>query len=264
MLEALLPGIRNVLGDNLVGIYLRGSLALGDFIPATSDIDVLAVTARPVDDAEFGALADLHARLAASPHPFARRLEIAYVDRAAWGRFKPGLRHPSLGQGETLAWSEHRDNWILERWTVRECGVTLLGPEPQSLIDPIAADELLGAVRGRLRDWADWAEQPDDPDWRLPRRAHMAYVVETMCRALATLAGGQILSKPRAVAWALATLPEPWRSLVERSQAWRTDQTIDLALGPEVQSFVRWATSDGMAIVAESERHPSIVKVCRE
>src|SRR5262245_36325848 len=80
MLEALLPGIRNVLGDNLVGIYLRGSLALGDFIPATSDIDVLVVTMRPVGDAEFGALADLHARLAASPHPYARRLEIAYVD----------------------------------------------------------------------------------------------------------------------------------------------------------------------------------------
>jgi hypothetical protein len=253
MLEALLPGIRNVLGDNLVGIYLRGSLALGDFIPATSDIDVLVVTARPVDDAEFDALADLHARLAASSHPYAKRLEIAYVDRAAWRRFEPGLRHPSLGQGETLAWSEHRDNWILERWTVRECGVTLLGPAPQTLIDPITTDELRMAVRARLPDWADWANQPDDPDWRSPR-AHKAYVVETMCRALAALAGGQLLSKPRAVAWALATLPEPWRSMVERSQGWRTDQTIDLAIVPEVQGFVRWASSDGVSVVATSER----------
>ena len=246
-LEALLPGIQNVLGDNLVGAYLRGSLALGDFIPATSDIDVLVVTARPVGDVEFGALADLHARLAASPHPYARRLEIAYVDRAAWRRFEPGLRHPSLGQGETLAWSEHRDNWILERWTVRERGVTLLGPEPQTLIDPIAADELRAAVR----DWADWADQPDDPDWLLPRRAHMAYVVETMCRALAALACGRLLSKPRAVAWALATLPEPWRSTVERSQGWRTDQTLDLAIVPEVQGFVRWAASEGASVVVK-------------
>ncbi len=32
------------------GVYLRGSLALGDFIPATSDVDVLAVTEQPVSE----------------------------------------------------------------------------------------------------------------------------------------------------------------------------------------------------------------------
>jgi hypothetical protein len=243
ILDALLPGIRAALGDNLVGLYLRGSLALGDFIPETSDIDLLAVTERPVADAEFTALAALHARLATSPHPFANRVEIAYIDRAALRRFEPGVRHPTLGQGEALAWSEHRDNWILERWTVRERGLTLLGPDPRTLIDPISADELRAAVRARLRDWADWASQPDDPDWLLPR-AHKAYVVETMCRALSTLACRQLQSKARAVAWALEALPEPWRSIVERSRAWRTDNTLDPAIVPEVMRFVHWAASD--------------------
>jgi hypothetical protein len=250
-LDALLPGIRDALRDNLVGVYLRGSLALGDFIPATSDVDVLAVTVRPLGDAEFAALAALHTSLAASPHTYANRLEIAYIDRAALRRFEPGLRHPSLGQGEALVWSEHRDNWILERWTVREYGVTLLGPDPRVLIDPMSAADLRAAVRARLRDWADWADQPDDPDWLLPRR-HKAYVVETMCRALAILACGQLLSKPRAVAWALANLPEPWRSTVERSQTWRTDPTADPAAVPEVQGFVRWAASDGANDVVEA------------
>ena len=253
MLDALRSGIQEALGDNLVGVYLRGSLALGDFIPATSDIDVLAVTARPVGDEEFATLADLHARLSASSLVFANRLEIAYIDRPAWRRYQPGLRHPSLGQGETLAWSEHRDNWILERWTVRECGVTLLGPEPATLIDPIAAHELSAAVRTRLRDWADWANHPDDPDWLLPR-AHKAYVVETMCRALATIACGQLLSKPRSVAWALTALPEPWRSTVERSQVWRTDRTVDPETVPEVRGFVLWAASDAASVVIEKMR----------
>jgi hypothetical protein len=251
MLDALLPGVQDALSDNLVGVYLRGSLALGDFIPATSDIDALVVTERPVGEAEFAALADLHARLAASSHAYANRLEIAYVDRAAWRRYRPGLRHPSLGQGETLAWAEHRDNWILERWTVRECGVTLLGPEPHTLTGSIATGELRAAVRNRLRDWADWAEQADDPEWLLPRRAHKAYVVETMCRALAALTSGQLLSKPRAVAWALAALPEPWRSTVERSQAWRTDPTVDPAIVAEVRDFVRWAASDGAGVAVK-------------
>jgi hypothetical protein len=247
----LLTGIRVRLSDNLVGVYLRGSLALGDFIPDTSDIDALAVTERPVDAAQFDALAAMHAQLAASPHRYANRLEIAYIDRAALWRFEPGLRHPSLGQGEALAWSEHRANWILERWTVRERGVTLLGPDPRTLIAPIASRELRAAVRARLHDWADWAGQIDDPDWLLPR-SHKAYVVETMCRALSTLACNELQSKPRAVAWALATLPEPWRATVVRSRAWRTDNTPDPALVPEVMRFVRWAASDG-ALVAGGE-----------
>ena len=242
LLGILLPGIVRALGDNLVGVYLRGSLAMGDFIPATSDIDVLAVPERPASAEEFARLADMHARLASLPHPYANRLEIAYIDRAALRRFAPGLRHPSLGQGETLAWSEHRSNWIVERWIVREHGVALQGPDPRPLIDPISAEELRTAVRDRLRDWADWADQPDDPDWRLPR-AHKAYVVETMCRGLYTLARGELSSKPRAVGWALATLPEPWRGLVARSQAWRTDPTIDLSIVPEVMGFVRWAAT---------------------
>jgi hypothetical protein len=247
ILKLLLPGLEHALGDNLVGVYLRGSLALGDFIPATSDIDVLAVTERPVSAAEFDALVALHTQLAASSNPYANRMEMAYIDRAALRRFEPGRRHPTLGQGEVLAWTEHHANWIIERWTVREHGATLCGPDPHSLIDPIAPDELRAAVRARLPDWADWAHQPDDPDWRSPR-SHKAYVVETMCRALYTLARSEIPSKPRAVAWALATLPEPWRALVARSQTWRTDTTVDPDIVPEVMRFVLWAASQGESI----------------
>jgi len=249
MLGALLPGIRQALEGNLVGAYLRGSLATGDFIPDSSDLDVLVVTERPVNDAEFASLAALHAQVAALPNPYANRMEIAYIERGALRRFEPGLRHPTLGQGEPLVWSEHRSNWSLERWTVREHGIALFGPDPQTLIDPVSSRDLRAAVRARLRDWADWASQPEDPDWSLGR-GHKAYVVETMCRALYTIACGELPSKRRAVAWALETLPEPWRSTVERSQAWRDDDTVDpTTIVPEVMRFVSWAATDGEAVV---------------
>jgi streptomycin 3"-adenylyltransferase len=41
--DRLVAGFRDILGDNLHGIYLHGSLALGCFNPARSDIDVLVV-----------------------------------------------------------------------------------------------------------------------------------------------------------------------------------------------------------------------------
>jgi hypothetical protein len=48
MLQTLLLGIQEAIGDELVGVYLRGSLALGDFYSVTSDLDFLAVTKRPI------------------------------------------------------------------------------------------------------------------------------------------------------------------------------------------------------------------------
>lgn len=263
LLNALLAGVRERLGENLVGVYLRGSLASGDFIAETSDVDVLAVTERRVGDMEFAALAALHAELAAMPNPYADRLEMAYIDRAAVRRFAAGLRHPTLGQGEhgRLAWSEHHNNWILERRTVREQGVALFGPPPQSLIDPVSSDEICTAVRARLRDWVEWAETPDDPEWRAPR-SHKTYVVETMCRALYTLARGELASKPRAVGWARDVLAEPWRATVERSQQWRTDKTFDPAFNTEVREFILRVAAYANASarqVAAARRSDSII-----
>lgn len=244
MLAALVPGVQTALAHNLVGVYLRGSLALGDFNPITSDVDFLAVTERPVSDAEFARLADLHARLARLPHKYATHLEGSYIDRAAVRHFHPDeRRHPTVGTDWAFGWSEHRDNWILELWTVRERGVVLLGPAPETLIAPITPAQLRDAVRGelaaRLRDWAMASEAPD---WLLPRH-YQAFEIETMCRALYTLAHGELPTKPRAVAWALKTLPAPWQSLVQRSQTWRADETPAPATVGDVLRFVRWAAS---------------------
>lgn len=242
VLESLLTGIRWALGDNLVGVYLRGSLVTGDFEPDASDVDFFAVTERRVSQAEFEALAALHERLSTLPNKFGHELEGTYVDRASARRFRQGERHPTIGRGETLQWAQHGENWVLERWTVREQGFPLLGPDPRMLIDSVSPEELKAAVRARLKDWAAWANDPDDPDWQ-SHRGHKAYVVETMCRALYTLRHGELPGKPRAVAWALQTLPEPWRSTVEHSKAWHNDPAPDPAIIPEVRSFVLWATS---------------------
>ena len=57
-------------------------------------------------------------------------LEGPYIDRAAARRFRPGEHHPTIYRGEEFRWAEHKANWVLERWTVRELGITLLGPDP--------------------------------------------------------------------------------------------------------------------------------------
>jgi predicted nucleotidyltransferase len=46
-------------GDRLVAVILHGSLVLGDYSPASSDVDLLAVAERPLTDDELAALAEL-------------------------------------------------------------------------------------------------------------------------------------------------------------------------------------------------------------
>jgi predicted nucleotidyltransferase len=241
MLTHILQGVQQTLADNLVGLYLRGSLAYGDFNPATSDLDLLVVTVRPIDEATFAHLNALHQRLAHLSNPYAQRLEIAYLDRATVRVFQPHQRHPTLeqGAGEVLKWHEHGQNWILERWSIRAFPQALYGPDPATLIDPIAPAEIIAAVCARLQDWVDWAHDAADPDWQLPK-SHKAYVVETMCRAWYTLQTGELASKPQSVAWSLAHLPPPWQELVAQSRTWREDAQVDLSLNPRIRDFVLW------------------------
>jgi hypothetical protein len=44
-LEAVTARVRDVFGDHVVGVYTTGSLALGDYRPGRSDIDLMAVVA---------------------------------------------------------------------------------------------------------------------------------------------------------------------------------------------------------------------------
>ncbi len=255
LLEPLMDGIRDALGRNVVGVYLRGSMALGDFDPVTSDIDYLVVTDRPVSETEFGALRELHDRLARLATRYAHHLEGSYIDRKALRRFGPGeRRHPTVGPDWEFGWREHGDNWILERWVVRDRGVALVGPDPRSLIDPISPDELRDAVRAELRARIEgWAGGAQSTDWLL-RRNYQAFEIETVCRALYTLALGGLPTKPQAAAWALAGLPAPWRDLVDRSRASRADETEDPSGIPDVMAFARWAALDGEAAVSAPGR----------
>jgi Domain of unknown function (DUF4111)/Nucleotidyltransferase domain len=222
-------------------VYLCGSLALGDFDPATSDVDVLVVTVRRASDAEFASLKALHDRLPPTGNQYVREYEVYYIDRATIRRFAPAQQHLKVGPDESLHLTEHRANWVLERWTVRELGVTLAGPDPKTLIDPVSADDIRAAVAEELRERDEHWTDGSWPREELGHRGAQGFEVETVCRALCTLESGELTTKRRAIGWALETLPDFWHSLIEWSQQHRKDRTQDDTRIEEVLGFVRWA-----------------------
>src|SRR6516165_4911516 len=75
----LLTSLHAILGAQLVGMYLVGSLALGDFDPRESDLDLVIVTVGALPDKTVAALRDLHQRFDHSASAWAARLDIAYL-----------------------------------------------------------------------------------------------------------------------------------------------------------------------------------------
>ena len=67
--------LQALLDSELMGIYLVGSLALGDFNPRSSDIDFVVVTSTEIDPDRFTALQHVHAQFAASNSPWAEKIE---------------------------------------------------------------------------------------------------------------------------------------------------------------------------------------------
>jgi predicted nucleotidyltransferase len=222
VVRELVEGAQRVLGDQLVGAYVTGSLTTGEFDEA-SDIDVVIVTTEELDDARFDALELMHEEISRKGSRWANQLEVSYFPRADLRRYDPGRSlHPRLdrGKGERLKMMHHDSDWVAQRHMLREKGLTLIGPDPKKLIDPVSPDELREAMRPLLLDW-----MRPLLDERVPfaGRGHQAYIVLTVCRILYTMEHGEVVSKREAAKWAQENMHDRWQPLIER--AWRGRQS---------------------------------------
>jgi hypothetical protein len=214
-------------------MYLDGSLATGDF-DADSDIDFVAVTDDDTSPEQFAALLALHDRLSTLDTWCAIQLEGWYVSAHDLRRYDPGM--PALanlerGPGERLKWKQPGESWRVHQDVLREHGIVLAGPPPQTLIDPVLPDELRHAVLSLLPVWP--APLLEDAS-SVNSRGYQSYIVLTLCRMLYTLEFGAVASKPAAARWAQQSLPPVFAPLIERAwegrhQPGQAPQADDLA-----------------------------------
>lgn len=228
ILEILLASVKGVLGENLTGMYLYGSLASGDFDPKASDIDFLVVTNEAVSEATISALDEIHQRIGNAGRKWAEKLEGSYIPKSHLRRYeKTAFAYPTVNEGRFYT-APHGSDWIIQRHIIREQGIVLAGPDPKMLIDPVNPDDFRGAVIGILGEW--WFPMLDDPSWLKDRGSpYHAYAILTMCRSLYALEYGTVVSKPAAAAWAQTRLGGKWPQVIERSVAvWKGAKDFDL------------------------------------
>lgn len=223
LLERLLADMQAVLGDKLAGLYLYGSLVTGDYLEGVSDIDLLAAIRSDLEAAEFAALKHMHDHLVRDHPAWDDRIEVAYLSLHGLRTFKTqASRIGIISPGEPFHIIDAGNEWSINWYMVQEIGVTLYGPPPRDIIEPVSRKEFLGVVENHARHWRDWAKD-------MHSHGSQAYAIITLCRALYTLTHGEQVSKVRAATWAAQELPQ-WSALIHNALRWRQtsrDQTSD-------------------------------------
>lgn len=204
-------GLRSILGERLVGLYLGGSLSLGDFCEASSDLDFLAVTEGPLSPEDLLAVGMFHGELL-DRHPAAVRLEGDYAPREYLvpdGTTVPvpgcerGVFLPKVGEIMLSA-----DNI----YNMRENGLVIAGPEPKAVLPAVTPDRVRRAVRLMLSDGPGTCETPEEA----------ADGILNLCRSLYALDAGIPATKSQGAAWARSHLEPRWQPVIEAAMAVRS------------------------------------------
>ncbi len=241
LFPVVLEALRETLGPKLVGLSVFGSIVTGAYEPGISDIDFVAALTDDLDEADGARIARMHAEIVATHPVWTERIEVGYLSVATLRAFEPGRPMGRISPGEPFHLTTAGIDWLFNLALLRDRGVTIWGPDPDTLVGPIPAGRMRAALRELMEGWRTWITEAP----YLDEIGYQGYMVLTMCRARALAQTGRNLGKLEAAAWAEGALPD-YAPLIAKAIGWRRAVALgepvadDPALTlPVVLDFVR-------------------------
>ena len=206
LLKYITDDFYSVLGDNLVGIYLHGSLVFGCFNPAVSDIDFIAVVEKEPDEMEKYLL--IHILLKHEKHAPAKGLEMSVVLAIHCRKFvypTPYCLHYSAAHGEKylndtighIRLLQGTDRDLAAHFTViNHTGITLWGKDKTEVFSPVPDSDYMDSIIFDIENCVE--EIADNP----------VYLTLNLCRVLAYKKEKAVLSKADGGLWGIKNLPQ--------------------------------------------------------
>jgi hypothetical protein len=226
VLNTFVDAIQAELAENLVGVYLVGSLASGDF-DLDSDVDFLVVTNTELTERNRISLQEIQVKIQAMDCYPAKHLEGSYIsiaDLNDWGSVGEKKLDYFDNGSTTFEESIHDNQWHV-RWILRERGITLIGPKPETILQAIPLDKLSNEIKATmLLVMKLFEEEIDRPLSFFNSRFGQAFAVLTYCRMLHTLQTGTVQSKKAGVTWARQFVEPRWVKIID--QAWQQREGV--------------------------------------
>ena len=240
----LVDELKRILSENLIGVYIHGSLAMGCFNPERSDLDLLVVTGQGMDLETKRTMVETLLSYSTAPNP----IEISFVTEDAlrnWSHPLPFDLHFSedwrdrynddLAGNAWKQWNDHqnRDEDLAAHCTIIiHRGICLYGKPIAEVFPCIPAADYRDAITGDFT----WAQA----EGRLA--ANPVYFILNTCRILAYLQDGLILSKDEGGIWGLDNLPQEYQPLIAQALASIDGESSNPIIDqPQLDCFARFA-----------------------
>lgn len=257
LLADIVDSFRDVLGDNLIGLYLHGSLAMGCFNPSSSDIDFIVVVNEPLDIEAKQAIVWLSLELSESASN-GLEFSIVLVDTAQHFTYPtPYELHYSRAwderfrTGEVDFETQLYDKDLAAHFTIiRHRGICLYGASRKEVFSEVPTSDYLDSIAEDARlSYQNIMGGPDEGQCLVP-----PYAVLNFCRVLAFIEQGLITSKREGGQWGIEHLSEAYRPIIQAASdkytAADTADTVALVDCAALKAFARYA----MAIINDAQK----------
>jgi predicted nucleotidyltransferase len=208
--------VTNIIDDELVGVYLHGSLAMGGFNPKTSDIDILVVTGQPINEETKKELAAFLLKFSSNPYP----VEISFLHK---GHLKVWQHPCEFDFHYSEFWRERYEEDLIAgtfRWINGEIktdadlaahitilnnrGICLAGRPIREVFPLVPESDYISSIVGDFKDCIE--KIAEDP----------VYCTLNMVRVFWYLEKGVISSKQKAGEWGVVNFPEELRMTIRK------------------------------------------------
>lgn len=236
--EKIVKQSKDILGDNLVGIYLHGSAAMGCYNDEKSDIDVLVVIDSGMSDEDKHRYMDMVVELnALAP---SKGLELSIVQKAVCNPFiypTPFELHFSTTHLEWYKTNPHEyisemngtDKDLAAHITIiYHRGLCLWGEKIRNVFEAVDEKAYFDSI------WSD-IECAEEDILRNP-----VYVILNLCRVLAFKKEKLILSKQEGGIWGLSNIPKKYRNLIQNALDDYASVGVMKLFGKEAHGFAQY------------------------
>lgn len=206
---------RQLLGDNLTGIYLHGSAAMGCFHPETSDLDLILVVKHGIpDDIKTAFMEHTIKFNEAAPQ---KGMELSIVKQEFCKPFVYPTPFELHFSAMHLNWFKEDPKSYIEKMNgadkdlaahftiINTYGMVLFGRKIEEVFDAVPKECYVDSI------WTDIQNAHEDI------LEHPVYVILNLCRVLAYLKDSLILSKKAGGEWGLALLPQKYHALIHHA-----------------------------------------------
>lgn len=225
---------RETMGDNLVGIYLHGSAAMGCFNPQKSDLDLILVVENEIPDT--AKLEFMRNVVKLNEEAPAKGMELSVVKKADCNPFVYPTPFELHFSSAHLNWFRENPDDYVEKMKgidrdlaahftiIRRYGVVLYGAAVEEVFGEVPTGDYIDSI------WFDIENACEDIV------ENPLYMTLNLCRVLAYLREGLVLSKKAGGEWGMEKMPLKFHSLIQTAlECYETDRgmTVDKELAQD-------------------------------